>query len=484
MKNKDIFTFRDAEKQAGPVAFSTMLKPAGSACNLDCHYCYYLDKAVQYGGRQAVMSDELLELYVRQYIEANEVPTVQFCWHGGEPLLLGVDFYRKAMDFQQKYADGKKIENILQTNGTLVDEAWCDLFAGNNFLVGISLDGPQDIHDAFRLTKGGRPTFERVMRTIEMFQRSGVEYNTLSVVNRLCEGRGGEIYRFFRDTVHSRYMQFLPAVEHVVDKPGFHRPLIVSPDREGARLAEWSVTAKGYGGFLCDVFDVWVVSDVGRTFVQMFDATLAQWCGVPPGVCSMGETCGDALVVEHNGDVYSCDHFVYPEYKLGNIRETPLSEIYRSRKRVDFGLAKRNALPAECLRCKYYFACRGECPKHRFETGSDCSWSTCATMPAAAARPYSSRRISFRTWRNSSTTASSWITDVSSCRCPQAICSVASAVTNSRSPRVPRFRKRPNSTARRRSEGAPNSIRSKRRPRWPPDSGRRASPAIPCEATR
>ena len=348
MKNKDIFTFRDAEKQAGPVAFSTMLKPAGSACNLDCHYCYYLDKAVQYGGRQAVMSDELLELYVKQYIEANEVPTVQFCWHGGEPLLLGVDFYRKAMDFQQKYADGKKIENILQTNGTLVDEAWCDLFAGNNFLVGISLDGPQDIHDAFRLTKGGRPTFERVMRTIEMFQRSGVEYNTLSVVNRLCEGRGGEIYRFFRDTVHSRYMQFLPAVEHVVDKPGFHRPLIVSPDREGARLAEWSVTAKGYGEFLCDVFDVWVVSDVGRTFVQMFDATLAQWCGVPPGVCSMGETCGDALVVEHNGDVYSCDHFVYPEYKLGNIRETPLSEIYRSRKRVDFGLAKRNALPAEC----------------------------------------------------------------------------------------------------------------------------------------
>ena len=296
---------------------------------------------------------------------------MQFCWHGGEPLLLGVDFYRKAMDFQQKYADGKKIENILQTNGTLVDEAWCDLFAGNNFLVGISLDGPQDIHDAFRLTKGGRPTFERVMRTIEMFQRSGVEYNTLSVVNRLCEGRGGEIYRFFRDTVHSRYMQFLPAVEHVVDKPGFHRPLIVSPDREGARLAEWSVTAKGYGEFLCDVFDVWVVSDVGRTFVQMFDATLAQWCGVPPGVCSMGETCGDALVVEHNGDVYSCDHFVYPEYKLGNIRETPLSEIYRSRKRVDFGLAKRNALPAECLRCKYYFACRGECPKHRFETGSD-----------------------------------------------------------------------------------------------------------------
>ena len=198
-----------------------------------------------------------------------------------------------------------------------------------------------------------------------------MEFNTLSVVNRRCEGRGAEIYRFFRDTVHSKYMQFLPAVEHVVDKPGFHRPLIVSPDREGARLAEWSVTAKGYGEFLCDVFDVWVVSDVGRTFVQMFDATLAQWCGVPPGVCSMGETCGDALVVEHNGDVYSCDHFVYPEYKLGNIAQTPLDEIYRTAKRREFGLNKRNTLPSECLRCKFYFACRGECPKHRFDRGAD-----------------------------------------------------------------------------------------------------------------
>ena len=371
MKSKDIFTFRDAEKQAGPVAFSTMLKPAGSACNLDCHYCYYLDKAVQYGGRQAVMSDELLELYVKQYICANEVDTVQFCWHGGEPLLLGVDFYRRAMEFQRKYADGKRIENTLQTNGTLVDEAWCDLFASNNFLVGVSLDGPEDIHDAFRLTKGGKPTFARVMETVRMFERSGVEFNTLSVVNRRCEGRGAEIYRFFRDTVHSKYMQFLPAVEHVVDKPGFHRPLIVSPDREGARVAEWSVTAEGYGRFLCDVFDQWVVGDVGRYYVQMFDASLAQWCGVQPGVCSMGETCGDALVVEHNGDVYSCDHFVYPEYKLGNIAQTPLDEIYRTAKRREFGLNKRNTLPSECLRCKFYFACRGECPKHRFDRGAD-----------------------------------------------------------------------------------------------------------------
>lgn len=370
-RTKDIFTFRDAQKQTAPVAFMTMLKPAGSACNLDCTYCYYLDKAAQYGGREAVMSDELLELYIRQYIEANEVPTVQFCWHGGEPLLLGLDFYRRALELQRKYADGKRIENTLQTNGTLVDERWCELFARGNFLVGLSLDGPADVHDAFRLTKGGRPTFDRVMRTVEFFRRSGVEYNTLSVVNRLSEGRGAEIYRFFRDTVGSRYMQFLPAVEHVVDVEGFHRPMIVSPDREGARPAEWSVTAEGYGEFLCDLFDQWVVGDVGQVFVQLFDATLAQWCGVEPGVCSMGETCGDALVVEHNGDVYSCDHFVYPEHRLGNIRETPLVEIYRSEARRAFGLAKRNALPAECLSCRYYFACRGECPKHRFETGAD-----------------------------------------------------------------------------------------------------------------
>ncbi len=370
MKQKPIYTFQDAVKRTAPTAFSTMIKPAGSTCNLDCHYCYYLDKALQYGGKQAVMSDELLEAYVRQYIEANDVPEVTFCWHGGEPLLLKPDFYRKAIEFQKKYAGEKKIFNTLQTNGLLLNEEWCDLFAEHEFLIGVSMDGPKDIHDTFRLTKNQEPTFDRVMDGINLMKSKGVEFNTLSVVNKLCEGRGREIYRFFK-SLGSHYMQFLPAVEHVIDKPTYHRPLIVSPEHEGAYIAEWSVSAKGYGKFLIDIFDEWVINDVGTYYVQMFDATLANTCGAMPGVCSMGETCGDALVVEHNGDVYSCDHFVYPEYKLGNIAETDLLDIYNTRKRIDFGLAKRNGLAAECLKCRYYQVCRGECPKHRFDVGSD-----------------------------------------------------------------------------------------------------------------
>lgn len=371
MPDKAIFTLQDAQKLTGPAAFATMLKPAGSACNLDCSYCYYLDKAVQYGGREALMHEDLLEEYIRQYIAANDTDTVTFCWHGGEPTLPGVDYYRKAVALQQKYAGGKRIENTLQTNGTLIDARWCDFFAQNGFLVGISLDGPRDIHDTFRRDKGGRPSFDRVMEAVRLLRRSGVEFNTLSVVNKRCEGRGAEIYRFFRDVVQSRYMQFLPAVEHVVRRPGMRRPLIVSPETPGAEEAPWSVSAAGYGRFLCDVFDLWVRHDVGSTFVQLFDTTLAQWCGLPPGVCSMGETCGDALVVEHNGDVYSCDHFVYPDYLLGNIRETSLRAIYDSPQRLRFGLAKRNALPGECLACRFYFACHGECPKHRFLTAAD-----------------------------------------------------------------------------------------------------------------
>lgn len=371
MERKEIFTLNDAQKIAGPVAFMTMVKPAGSACNMNCVYCYYLDKALQYEGKEPVMSDELLELYIRQYIEGNDVDKVTFCWHGGEPTLLGIDFYRKAMDLQRKYADGKIIENTIQTNGTMIDEKWCDFFRENKFLVGLSLDGPADVHDAFRKTRGQEPTFKRVMKTAKMFKSHGVEFNTLSVVNSRCKGRGREIYRFFRDTVGSKYMQFLPAVEHTVTRSGYKRPVIVSPDTEGATLAPWSISGADYGRFLCDIFDEWVMRDVGETFVQIFDATLANHVGVMPGVCTMCETCGDNIVVEHNGDVYPCDHFVYPEYLLGNIRTSTLREMYESAKMREFGLAKRNHLPAECLRCRFFQVCHGECPKHRFDSGDD-----------------------------------------------------------------------------------------------------------------
>ena len=367
----DLFTLQDAVRMSGPRTFNIMIKPTGSSCNLDCSYCYYLDKAVQYGGREAVMSQELLEILIRQYCEACEAEELSFCWHGGEPLLMGIDFFRQAVQLESRYADGRKINNSIQTNGTLINAHWCRFFAKNHFLVGISLDGPKDIHDAFRLSKSRKPTFDKVMEAVRLMRVFGVEFNTLSVVHERCEGRGAEIYRFFRDVVKSKYQQYLPAVEHVVDVPNYHRPVIVPPEREGARLAPWSISAKGYGQFLCDIFDQWSQGDVGRVFVQMFDATLAGWCGVPGGLCSMGETCGDSLTVEHNGDVYCCDHFVYPHYLLGNIREQSLASIFDSAHRVQFGLDKRNSLPAECLKCEWYRVCHGECPKHRFAKGSD-----------------------------------------------------------------------------------------------------------------
>ncbi len=371
MSRKQSLTFADALKRGRPTAFATMVKPIGSACNLDCHYCYYLDKADLYGGVQPVMSPELLEEYTRQYIESNDVPLVTFVWHGGEPLLAGVDYYRRAMEFQKKYAGDKTIENTLQTNGILLDEEWCRFFADNKFLIGISIDGPRDIHDAYRRNKGDQPTFDRVMRGVELMARMGVEYNTLSVVNNLSEGRGAEIYRFMK-SIGSRFMQVLPAVEHVVDVPGSPRGAIVNPGRvANSHLAPWSVSSKGFGQFLCDVFDEWVIADVGSYFVQMFDVALAQWVGVPPGLCSFSESCGEALIVEHNGDVYSCDHFVYPEYKVGNIAEDDLRTLFKSRPQFKFGVDKRNLLPGQCLRCAYYFACRGECPKHRFEVAAN-----------------------------------------------------------------------------------------------------------------
>ncbi len=359
MKRRKLITFEDAWRRMLPTAFSTMIKPVGSHCNLDCSYCYYLDKADLYGGRQTLMQPP------RQYIEGNKSDVVTFNWHGGEPLTAGVDFFRRAMVFQRKYAAGKRIDNTIQTNGTLISEEWCTLFRENNFLVGVSIDGPREIHNAFRRDRGGAPTFDRVVAAIELLKGYGVEFNT----HRVSEGRGGEVYRFLR-SIGSGFMQFLPVMEHAVQGEG-GRLVIVPPGRPDAGLAPWSVSSRGFGHFLCDVFDQWVISDVGSRYVQLFDVALAQWVGEPPSLCTFGETCGDSTVVEHNGDVYLCDHFVYPEYRIGNVAEDNLVELIEGPARLHFSLDKRNLLPRECLRCKWYFACRGECPKHRFDITVD-----------------------------------------------------------------------------------------------------------------
>ena len=339
-------TLGDAEHMLGPVSFGTMVKPAGSACNLGCTYCYYLEKAQLYGGREPVMSQKLLDLYIRQYIEANDAPQVSFCWHGGEPLLLGVDFFRTAVALQRRYANGKQILNSLQTNGLKVTDEWCRFFRDNGFLIGISIDGPEAIHDAYRHTRSGGPTFAKVVEAIRMFQKWGVEFNTLSVVNSLGEGRGAEVYRFLRDDIGSRYMQFLPAAN---------------------KALPWAVSGRGYGQFMCDIFDEWVRRDVGSCYVQLFDATLAKWCGLPPGLCSINDSCCDSLTVEHNGDVYPCDHFVNGGSCLGNIKEKTLREIYEMPERFAFALDKRNTLPDECRHCQWCFTCFGECPEHRVD---------------------------------------------------------------------------------------------------------------------
>lgn len=358
---KDTLTLQDAVKITGPQAFNIMIKPVGSLCNLKCHYCYYLDKAEIYGGREPRMTIEMLEHFVKEYIAANDVQDVYFNWHGGEPLLAGLDFYRKAVAFQKKYGEGKRIYNTLQTNGTLITSEWAEFFRANGFLLGVSLDGPQNVHDRYRGGKGGASVFGKVIKGIMELYRARVQYNVMTTVNKQSEGRGLEIYQFLKQA-GTRFIQFMPVVEHVKDG------LIVSPDTPGARIAPWSIDAKAFGQFLCDIFDYWVRHDVGKVFVNQFDAALASWCGVPQGTCSFAETCGGNSIIEHNGDLYPCDHFVYEGYRIGNVLETDLRTLMNSSKQVRFGIDKRNGLPGKCLSCRWFFACHGECPKHRFNT--------------------------------------------------------------------------------------------------------------------
>ena len=343
-----------------------MLKPAGAHCNLACKYCYYLEKNNLYqNSHRHLMSDEILEQFTREYIEAQTMPQVLFTWHGGEPLMRSIDFYKKALELQKKYAHGKQIDNVIQTNGTLLTDEWCEFFAQNHWLVGISIDGPQEYHDHYRVTPAGKPSWEKVMQGISLLKKHRVEWNAMAVVNAYNAEHPLEFYHFFRDN-GCQYLQFTPIVERLTEHEDGRTLASLADDRE-IPLADASVTPEQWGNFLCTIFDDWVRHDVGKMFVEIFDCTLANWMGVLPGICAYSKECGHAGVMEHNGDVYSCDHFVFPEYKLGNIREQSLIDMLYGEKQQAFSRLKHTSLPRQCKECDMEFACHGECPKNRFE---------------------------------------------------------------------------------------------------------------------
>lgn len=342
-----------------------MLKPAGAHCNLACKYCYYLEKNKLYPTAQRhLMSDEMLEQFTREYIEAQTMNQVLFTWHGGEPLLRSIDFYRKALSLQQKYAGGRRIDNVIQTNGTLLTDEWCEFFAQNHWLVGISIDGPQPDHDHYRLTAAGKPSWKKVMQGIKLLKKHGVEWNAMAVVNAYNANHPLEFYRFFKEN-GCQFLQFTPIVERLTRHED-GRTLASLADKDEISLSEASVAPEQWGYFLCAIFDEWVRKDVGKIFVEIFDCTLANWMGISPGICAYSKECGHAGVMEHNGDVYSCDHFVFPEYKLGNIRDHSLIDMLYGEQQQEFSRLKHSSLPRQCKECDMEFACHGECPKNRF----------------------------------------------------------------------------------------------------------------------
>lgn len=337
--------------------FHLLAKPTGAVCNLGCKYCFFLSKKNLYPLSSFKMSDELLETYTRQYIEAQQIAQATFAWQGGEPTLMGLDFFRRSIQYQQKYRRPKMIiQNTMQTNGTLLDDDWCEFFRKNNFLIGLSLDGPRELHDAYRVDKTGKPTFDRVMRAARLLRDHKVDYNILTTVHAANANHPLDVYRFLRDKVKANFIQFIPIVERDNDT-GF---------QEGDTVTDRSVKAEQYGRFLISIFDEWVKRDVGKTYVQIFDVALAAWAGAHPGICAFSETCGTAMAMEHNGDMYSCDHFVEPKYLLGNINEKHMAQLAASRKQRKFGRDKLDSLPEYCRKCEVRFACNGECPKNRF----------------------------------------------------------------------------------------------------------------------
>jgi len=365
---------------AMPPPFHVMAKPSGAICNLDCTYCFFLSKEMLYPGDRFRMADGLLETYVRQLIEASPYPEVTVAWQGGEPTLMGVPFFERAVEHVRRYLrPGQQAAFTIQTNGTLLNDAWGEFLSANNFLVGLSVDGPQPLHDAYRVDKRGGGSFDRVMKGHDILVKHGVEYNILCTVHAANGDHPIEIYRFFRDDLGARFLQFIPIVERTSpdliqianigwSSSNTRRPLYTNT---GSLVTERSVGPEQWGRFLSAVFDEWIRNDVGEVFVQHFDAALASWLGIEPALCIFKETCGGAVALEHNGDLYSCDHFVEPDYLLGNIMETPMSTLVTSDRQVRFGNDKRDTLPQFCLDCDVRFACNGECPKNRFTTTPD-----------------------------------------------------------------------------------------------------------------
>lgn len=361
-----------------PLHFHAMAKPVGAICNLQCSYCFYLSKeTLPNGAGTGRMSEETLERFVRQYLAGVTAPVVIFTWQGGEPTLRGLEFYRKAVALQQQYArPGQQVENDLQTNGTLLDEEWCEFLKENQFLVGLSIDGPRRMHDMYRICKNGGPTFDKVMHAVTLLKRYAVPFNTLTCVNRFNARYPADIYRFLRDNVGSTYMQFTPVVEY----RGFEQRSALAwnaehqttendpksrPDHPDSIVTEWSVDPEDWGTFLCRLFDQWVKQGLGDVFVNQFETLVAQHMGLPSQMCAYSENCGKCVAVEYDGSLYSCDHFVYPEHRIGNLVEDELRQVVLSRAQVKFGYAKSESLPRKCQECPYLTDCQGECPKNR-----------------------------------------------------------------------------------------------------------------------
>jgi uncharacterized protein len=352
----------NANKEQTLQAFHVMAKPTGAQCNLECDYCFFLKKDRLYPDSNFRMSDEMMDAYIRQTIEGHRVPEVTIAWQGGEPTLMGLDFYRRAVEVEKKYIKpGMRIENTLQANGVLIDEEWCKFFHENNFLIGLSLDGPRHLHDAYRHDKGGKSVYDKVVRAARLMQKHNVEFNILCTVNAMNSQHSLEVYRYFRDELEARYIQFIPIVERDNE----------TGNQEGTQVTDRTVDPEQYGRFLIAIFDEWVRRDVGIMFVQFFDGVLASYVRGYSTLCILTPTCGEGVALEHTGDLYSCDHFVEPHYLLGNISQTPLPELVASDAQRSFGRAKSDALPKYCRECKFLFTCHGECPKNRVLTTPD-----------------------------------------------------------------------------------------------------------------